>query len=40
MSYYKVSVRLSKNLRRTLLLMAETRAEALVKAEMFLNVIF
>lgn len=37
LSHYKVSVKLSKNLRRTLLLMAETRAEALVEAEMFLK---
>ena len=37
MSYYRVLAKLSKNLTRTLLLIAETRAEALVKAEMFLK---
>lgn len=34
MKYYKVIVQLSQNVRRILLLIAETRVEAIVRAEM------
>lgn len=34
MRYYKVTVQLSQNVRRILLLIAETRAETMVRAEM------